>query len=150
MSPTNHVCATRGAEFHVVLQSAFVRPGPDVSVAVTLDHGLHDASSFKKMPWGEMGREIEVGSDVTVHFATIVNESVGAIPVTSVVVNVIFFGVLSTTVPVTLMSKKDALAEVRHAVVEIVQPRPNRAGLRSARQIRSGGVQNCWPSKRRR
>ena len=40
-SPTTHVVVPPD----VTLQAPFVSPAPDVSVAVTVDHGLHDAVS---------------------------------------------------------------------------------------------------------
>ena len=106
VSPTTHVFVPPD----VALQAPFVRPAPDVSVAVTVDHGLHDAVSVI-VTLCPTAREIEGGLDVTVHLATILNESVGAVPML-VGVNVMAVIVLSTTVPVTVTSKKDALAEL--------------------------------------
>ena len=106
VSPTTHVFVPPDVAPH----AAAVRPVPDVSVAVTVDPGLHDAVSVIVTVW-PTEQEIEAGLDVTVHFATIINESVGAVPML-VGVNVTAVIVLSTTVPVTVMSKKDALAEL--------------------------------------
>ena len=106
VSPTTHVFVPPDVTPHAVA----VRPVPDVSVAVTVDPGLHDAVSVIVTVW-PTEQEIEAGLDVTVHFATIINESVGAVPML-VGVNVTAVIVLSTTVPVTVMSKKDALAEL--------------------------------------
>ena len=119
VSPTTHVFVPPDVTPHAVA----VRPVPDVSVAVTVDHGLHDAVSVIVTVW-PTETEIEAGLDVTVHFATIINESVGAVPIL-VGVNVTAVIVLSTTVPVTVMSKKDALAElhVDKAVPNVVDVR---------------------------
>jgi len=96
---------------------------PDVSVAITVDPGLHDAVSVIVTVW-PTETEIEAGLDVTVHLLTIINESVGAVTIL-VGVNVTAVIVLSTTVPVTVMSKKDALAElhVDKAVPNVVDVR---------------------------
>ncbi len=105
VSPTTHVFAPPND----TSQAAAVRPAPDVSVAVTVDHGLHDAVSVSVtvLP---TEREIEAGLEITVHWATTINESVGAVPML-VGVNAMALMALSTTVPVTVMSKKDAVAE---------------------------------------
>ena len=118
VSPTTHVFVPPGAAPHV----AAVRPVPDVSVAVTVDHGLHDAVSVIVMVW-PTERKIEVMLDVTVHLLTIINESVGGVTM-SVGVNTMAVIVL-TTLPVTVMSKKDALAElhVEKAVPNVVDVR---------------------------
>ena len=91
-------------------QSAAETPVPDVSIAVTDDHGLHDAVS-RIGTVSPTNITIDVLFDVTMHCATIINESVGAVPML-VGVNVMAVIVLSTTVPVTVTSKKDALAEL--------------------------------------
>ena len=119
VSPTTHVFVPPDVAPH----AAAVRPVPDVSVAVTVDPGLHDAASIIVTVW-PTEQEIEAGLDVTVHFATIINESVGAVPML-VGVNVTAVIVLSTTVPVTVMSKKDALAELQvdKAVPNVVDVR---------------------------
>ena len=106
VSPTTHVFAPPKVTSH----AAAVRPAPDVSVAVTVDHGLHDAVSvIVTVLLTE--REIEAKLDVTVHFVTILNESVGDVPMLAGV-NAMGLIALSTTVPVTVMSKKDAVAEL--------------------------------------
>ena len=46
-SPTTHVLVPPD----VALQAPFVRPKPDVSVAVTVSHGLHDAVSVTVTVW---------------------------------------------------------------------------------------------------
>ena len=119
VSPTTHVFVPPDVAPH----AAAVRPVPDVSVAVTVDHGLHDAVSVIVTVW-PTETEIEAGLDVTVHLLTIVNESVGGVTI-SVGVKVTAVIVLSTTVPVTVMSKKDALAElhVDKAVPNVVDVR---------------------------
>ena len=119
VSPTTHVFAPPD----VALQSAAVRPVPDVSVAVTEDPGLHDAVSVIVTVW-PTETEIEAGLDVTVHLLTIINESVGGVTI-SVGVKVTAVIALSTMVPVTVMSKKDALAElhVDKAVPNVVDVR---------------------------
>ena len=102
VSPTTHVFVPPD----VALQSAFVRPVPDVSVTVTVDHGLHDAVSVIVTVW-PMVREIEAGLDVTVHLLTIINDSVGGVTI-CVGVKATAVGVLSTVFPVTEMSLKMA------------------------------------------
>ena len=106
VSPTTHVFVPPDVAPH----AAAVRPVPDVSVAVTVDPGLHDTVIVIVTVW-PTDREIEAGLDVTVHLLTIINESVGGVTI-SVGVKVTAVIVLSTTVPVTVMSKKVALAEV--------------------------------------
>ena len=106
VSPTTHVFAPPND----TSQAAVVRPAPDVSVAVTVDHGLHDAVSVIVTVW-PTEREIEAGLDVTVHLPTMLNESVGAVPMLAGV-NAMALIAMSTTVPMTVMSKKDAVAEL--------------------------------------
>ena len=118
VSPTAHVFVRRGSSMDVTFQALFVRTASDVSVAVTADHGAHDAVSVTVTFW-PTEREIDGLLDVTVHFATIINESVGAVPI-CVGVNLMAVLVLSTTVPMTVMSKKDALAEL-----QVVKAGPN-------------------------
>ena len=119
VSPTTHVFVPPDVESH----AAAVRPVPDVSVAVTVDHGSHDAVSVIVTVW-PTEREIEAGLDVTVHLLTIINESVGRVAI-FVCVNMTGVDVLSTTVPVTVMSKKDALA-----LLHVDKPGPNVVDVR--------------------
>ena len=97
LSPTCHVTAP---DF-VDCQSAAETPVPDVSIAVTVDHGLHDAVS-RIVTVSPTNIAIEVLFDVTVHCATIISESAGAVPMlASVKLTAVI--VLSTTVPMTVM-----------------------------------------------
>ena len=98
LSPTNHVTVP---DF-VDCQSAAKTPVPDVSVAVTIDHGAHDAVSAI-VTVSPTNITIVVLLDVTVHLGTIINEKDGAVPM-FVGVNAMAVIVLSTTVPVTVMS----------------------------------------------